>query len=497
METDRLMQLLALKVEYDRMGLRSVEDYLAAGFTEDELAAAGIFDTPSYGPDNVGERGVLEELGRRGNEEAQSYEPPARDRHAYAIADKLAEITGMSGREAYKYARDIMGSTDPNTPLYDSMGLVDMTPLGAGYDTTEGASTAAEGVQNMDLRQFGRGIAQTALGVASVIPAERAIAKGAATVLDPVFRKQAAAFEARNAPAFPASGFEGGRYYVPSINETADINQALANGVPLSPTHQGYVDARLLADDLAAQGVPDREIAEKTGILRIPMVDKQGNRVGTRPVAVMNDAEFADLRPVQHKGWTVEYVGDLPKKVAGEAIPGTKTVRLNKNLSADVQGQIKNHEFTHVDFHDSGIDQVGAGSDTANFADRSGLPRDMTRAEMYTANPGEMVARLAEGVEPTMARRLTAAEVLNPYINKNFSYPERIAQAARTTMFSETRPPIFGPAFAFPYDRHVGVPMDLAKAQMYDFTVPKHRLGFSSVDDMLDFYNMERKITRP
>jgi hypothetical protein len=80
--------------------------------------------------------------------------------------------------------------------------------------------------------------------------------------------------------------------------------------------------------------------------------------------------------------------------------------------------------------------------------------KNLTPTEMYEQNPGEMLARLAEG-NPTTARRVSAFQMLNPYIGSaDNSYLNRINSALNTGFKG--------------YQYFDQVPMDLNQARVFD-----------------------------
>jgi hypothetical protein len=523
MDTTRLLELLALKDEYDRMGLTDVEDYLAAGFTPEEIEASGIFGTNRDLPS-----GKTEAEARladpdyvdyiSGGATLEEYEPSARDADAYAMADKLAEMTGMSSREAYKYARDIMGTTDESAPLYNSMGLVDMTPLAAYYDTDLGLDTIGEGLARGDLKTVGAGALQTALGVGGIIPAEKLVAKGVGAVADPFFRKQAAEFTARNVPAFPVDSVAGYRTYLPSVDEMAMLNH-LNTKTPymLNPEEAAYLARRADAEAAAAAGMSDADIVDQFGILNMPVVDAKGNKLATRPYALLTDQEFAAMRPNAHAGWTTQYE-DLGPRLWGDADPYTKTVRINSSMAPDIQARTERHEYGHADLDESNVNVWETGANPGRF-ENVFSDDNLTRYEMYHLSPGEMLARLASD-EPTMATRLSFAETLNPYLNEKGRY-SRVSDALATGLLSDTyklpvtfrSPTKSGGGLQFPvtrepsrlpedlvYDVYRDVPMDMSKARMYDWELnPRLPLSmqFGTVEELRDFLDMGRTVKSP
>ena len=80
--------------------------------------------------------------------------------------------------------------------------------------------------------------------------------------------------------------------------------------------------------------------------------------------------------------------------------------------------------------------------------------QNLTPTEMYELNPGEMLARIAQG-NPTTARRVSAFQMLNPYIGAaDNTYLNRINSALNTGLKG--------------YQYFDNVPMDLNQARVFD-----------------------------
>lgn len=520
MDVERLLSLMDLKQHYDRMGLRDPADYEAAGFSPEELAASGLFEA------SEGIRGTMAGDGSVVN----AYEPPARDRAAYALSDQLERL-GLDGRDAYKYARDVMGSSDPTVGFHDSLGLADLTPLGVYFDTDLGVDTMAQGVAQGDLTQIGEGAVQTALGIASLVPGAKAVTKTAAKAVDPMFVRQAEKFTTRNTPVFPADVAAGYRMYLPSPDELATLNRRRKIDPDLlTEAELDYLRRRADADALRAQGVSDAEILDQTGVLNMPVVDASGRELGKRPYATLTDDEFAAMRPNAHAGWTTvekdldprwaKYLPWLQKRnILGWADDKKKVVVINnsRRISKALQDQTKRHEYGHVDLDEAGINPWETGADTPRF-DRV-LPTaeaPLTRRQMYAYSPGEQLARLSSN-EPYDIARLTPLETLNPYLNPNGPLA-RAKNAVATSLFSDTyklpfsfrAPTGEGGKLQFPItpepsrlpewlasDAYAYIPMDLSKARMYDFEVnPRLPLSAQMTPEMLqDYLDMGRAIS--
>ncbi len=177
------MDRLAELAEYDRSipGLID-DDFLAAGFTPDEVASyRGTFTPPSLTPQDIAQAEQT-----YGTLQAPDY--TMRETSTQRVQDALIKQVGLDPYLAGRYARDIMGDTSPTSQnILDGLGLADLTPLGVVFGVEEGAGTAVEGYQEGDYLKMGLGVAEAGLGVAEAFPLTRPIAEGAGVLAREVY----------------------------------------------------------------------------------------------------------------------------------------------------------------------------------------------------------------------------------------------------------------------------------------------------------------------
>lgn len=147
------------------------EDFLAAGYTPEEISAyRGQFTTPGLTQQDLTEMQSL-----YGTLEAPEYN--MRDTATQRVQDALIRKVGMDPYQAGVYARRVMG--DPNAQgVLDSLGLADLTPIGAAFAIEEGSQTAVQGYERGDPLQMGLGVLEAGLGLAEAFPLTKTIARG-------------------------------------------------------------------------------------------------------------------------------------------------------------------------------------------------------------------------------------------------------------------------------------------------------------------------------
>jgi hypothetical protein len=147
------------------------EDFLAAGYTPEEISAyRGQITTPSLTQQDITEMQSL-----YGTLEAPEYS--MRENATQRVQDALIRKVGMDPYQAGVYARRVMG--DPNAQgVLDSLGLADLTPMGAAFAIEEGSQTAVQGYERGDPLQMGLGVLEAGLGVAEAFPLTKTIARG-------------------------------------------------------------------------------------------------------------------------------------------------------------------------------------------------------------------------------------------------------------------------------------------------------------------------------
>ena len=350
------------------------------------------------------------------------------------------------------------------------------------------------------------------------------LAKVAAGVVDDAQTAQYLRFLDDTTPKTDVTDMAGFQYYRPSPLESAEMGNvsknnpwAYVSGVSNSgpnKTQQIYLDSVREAEFLRTQGAPEKFIQEQTGILTIPIKNPRGSSLGDLDVAAVTPEEMVRLRPsrANNYGANIFDASNLKvnwydpttwgnKNIGGYHYKDPQTsihqIGLNPKLTKEQQTSVVDHEMTHADLEEAGLGTNIVGANTEdllksknkwlNALKQEGIKakdpalkaeikaaRDklagMTALELYYLTPGEMLARLAEG-DPTMARRLSALEILNPYINDNQGLIRRGINSLRTAAFTETRPYMSGlkeilkPYGVNPaYDLHRRVPTDIDKA---------------------------------
>jgi len=365
--------------------------------------------------------------------------------------------------------------------------------------------------------QIGQRTADLAL-LGSVVPAGQAV-KTADSAIDAAQRAQAERFVEKYTPTFAGEPFATNelgetQFYHPSVDEAFDMmaspNPAQA---ALSPILQK-------AEADLAGGASREDVAAKYGVLSIPRRTFTGGEYGDRVVAAVTPQGMAKLRPERASNYGVQFVDD-PELKSGQAffqsVPGEDPViAQSPRTPAAEREAVQRHEMTHadLDFGDVPHEEVGS---SPSFAYESRLEaleelnerikaastpeererliklrdelQDATSYELYQRNPGEMLARLAEG-DPTTVRALSLTEVLNPYIRPDgikgtrAGLPIRALEALSQGLLSERSGILSVPAAkaakamgipvnprAF-YDTYARIPTDLDRAVYPDQTIP-------------------------
>jgi hypothetical protein len=400
----------------------------------------------------------------------------------------------------YESGANVASTLGPE-PTYLNDTLMEL--YGVGYDeaTDEQVNRAREAL-------FG-----DVLNVAGVVP----VGKGAKMVVDaavePLQVKQAYDFfdEVRDIKYNPESAANA-RFFYPDMLTSHQVATVAPSS--LEPELGRYAESVQKARDLLDQGVSPEVVLKDTGIMPVPLRTTTGPDYGFRLILPTDDAGIAALRPKSR--YNIETVEDpgLPAGTLGEFgrsdKPGADVydyeIRLRPGLEPEAKASTYRHERTHADLMegDLGWNELGASplstynlkqealdtlddlisntTDVTVKAEYGKLRKelsDMTSYELYSRNPGEMLARLSQG-DATMAKRLTAMQLLNPYLNPTGIGP-RLKDAALTALFSETRPYMDRLARALPvpiYDKHANVPMDMDKAVINDpgFFAENYRL---------------------
>ena len=413
-----------------------------------------------------------------------------------AVLHPIDTATGMVS-DIYESGANVAKTLGPD-PTYLNDALQELYGVGIEDATDDQISGAREALLG-DIFAVGSMIPVGKVAGTGVMAAEEAI--------DAAQRAQMRELQRSVVPKYFPETASGSRPYTPS---RAEVDQMLQNP---TATQELYLQSKQQAEDLLAQGVDPEVVLRMTGVMPVPLRTSTGADYGYRLVSALPEEDFTAYRPQGIAEVVPTFRKKLPKGVSGSFSqtdeqraaslksrlegrnePDSYTLAINQKQSLPKKQATWTHEVGHYDYREGDLGYSEIGSDpkfdrenkrraletlnnlisTTNDPDelaRLHAARDelssLTGKELYSRNPGEMAARLAEG-DPTMLKRLTVLQTLNPYINTNVSFPKRVGQAARTALFSETRPPLLGPAFAFPYDRHVRVPMDMGKALISD-----------------------------
>lgn len=359
------------------------------------------------------------------------------------------------------------------------------------------------------------------LNVSSVIPVGKAAKVGIDMAVDPIQRRQAAEFfrETEN-PTFNPEAAANSRFFYPSFGEI------VRGSASQDPELGAYADKALEAEELLKGGVSPETVLSTTGIMPVPLRSTTGLNAGYRLVLPTDDQGIAALRtsspynikPVLDPTLTGDEYGEFGPSDAPGAGPMDYEIRINPSLDPEMTKSTYRHERTHGDLMEGELgwnelgmsrgsaydlqqealdtldDLISNTTDVTEKADYGKLRKelsDMTSFELYSRNPGEMLARLSQG-DATMAKRLSAIQLLNPYINPR-GLGMRAAQSFETALRSETRPYMRRLMARFPslssYDVHAPVPMDMDKAIINDpgFVVENQTFVTSPDDDALPF----------
>lgn len=398
-----------------------------------------------------------------------------------------------------------IASTLGQDPTYLDDALREM--YGVGYDeaTDEQVNRAREAL-------FG-----DVLNVASVVPVGKVAKMAADAAVDPLQVQQAYDFFDEVAPVkYNPEGAANARFFYPDMLTSHRVASVAPSS--LEPELGQYSEAVQKARDLLDQGVSPEVVLKDTGIMPVPLRTTTGPDYGFRLILPTDDAGIAALRPKsRYNIKTVDDPGLLPG-VMGEFGPSKQPgadvydyeIRLRPGQEPEAKASTYRHERTHADLMegDLGWNELGASqlstynlkqealdtlddlisntTDVTVKAEYGKLRKelsDMTSYELYNRNPGEMLARLSQG-DTTMAKRLTAMQLLNPYLNPTGIGP-RLKDAALTALFSETRPYMDKLARALPvplYDKYSNVPMDMDKAIINDpgFFAENYRLLYDN-----------------
>ena len=426
-------------------------------------------------------------------------------------ADEIGFLKN-AGISAYEGAKEVIA--DPIGAgeellfgLYDSVSNLATEDLdarlkrmyGVGYDeaSEDQVTSARESV-------FG-----DALTASQLIPGAALAKTGLdVAVVDPLQKLQADRFLRENyTPTFNPDAAVNSRYFYPS-REEAVRGSTPRPGSRQAPEFGRYTDKAQEAEKLLREGVSPETVLNTTGIMPVPLRSTTGLDAGYRLVLPTDDQGITALRPSgKYRIRTLDNP-NLPAGVLGQFGPSRFSgagsldyqIELDPNLGPEMRTSVYDHERGHADlmegevgWNELGMSVPGAFrlqqdslatlddliSTTTDVTEKAeyGRLRDelakMTSQELYNRNPGEMLARLAQG-DATMVKRLSALEVLNPYLRPG-SPTSRIKDSLRTALMSETRPVVRERMASNPESEYLSgvdfyslLPMDMDKALIND-----------------------------
>jgi hypothetical protein len=186
--------------------------------------------------------------------------------------------------------------------------------------------------------------------------------------------------------------------------------------------------------------LPSEVLADQ---FELPIRDFTGERIGSRIVTPMGDEAREMIRPYGDADLEIVDSYDLPDRTLGQYSPGLNKIEMDPFISPEDYVSTRQHEIAHFDQDQSNLPYQEGGASPKQMAvlqdeqiaaldslvDDPSIPKDerkrykallkeymnLTPTEMYEQNPGEMLARIAQG-NPTTARRVSAFQMLNPYI---------------------------------------------------------------------------------
>jgi hypothetical protein len=318
--------------------------------------------------------------------------------------------------------------------------------------------------------------------------------------VDTAQRRQADEFfRETGRPTFSPETAANARFYYPSHQELVEGNRSR------DPDFMDYASRAADAEKMLGQGVSPEAVLDMTGIMPVPLRSTTGEDAGFRLVMPTDDSGIAGLRTKSPYRITTIEDPSLPKNLHGEfapseapgAGPNDYEIRINPRLDQEMKESTYRHERTHGDLMEGEIgwneigmsegqafdlqqdaldtldELISSTTDVTEKADYAKLRdelKDLTSFELYSRNPGEMLARLSQG-DATMAKRLSTLQVLNPYLNPKGLF-RRGAEALDSALLSERRPYIRALKKRYDLnlnaDVYAGVPMDMDKALLGD-----------------------------
>lgn len=320
-------------------------------------------------------------------------------------------------------------------------------------------------------------------------------------------------------PRYSPAGAADRRFYYPSRDENYEMDFM---GNPTA-SEELFMQAEEAARSRLVGGMDPQDVLRQTGILPVPLRTTLGADEGYRLIAAVRPEDFTAFRP--QSTLNIEVMNDpkLDSRTAGYMEPSDAPgatdrdirIALNPNASGENRAKTLSHEMTHADLYESdiGYEETGANpqrayadkmealktldeliratTDDVEKSDLLALKKDLegtSSLELYSRNPGEMLARLSEG-DTTMLKRLTAMQALNPYLNPRNIF-RRVGESLGTALLSETSPmgrllKRLNPNLNLD-DVHVSVPMDMSKAIISEpGYVPRNTAGIVTAYELM------------
>jgi hypothetical protein len=343
----------------------------------------------------------------------------------------------------YDSGVDVARTLGPD-PTYLNNALQEM--YGVTYDeaTDEQVTAAREAL-------FG-----DVLNVAGLVSGTGAATIKALKIIDDAQLRQRDEFiDLYESPKQDVSTFRDRQFYEPVTFELNRMERGL------TPEEAAYWQRLSDSDTFLQRGVSAGRVADKTGILRIPRVNMEGDVVGD-PSELFGATpdEMAALRPDRANYYGFKVNRDVKPEYAGDAgyflgEPGQEEIWINPLKSQEEQDVTEKHEVGHADRYisqvpegeggtspeqaaedrldslnslDSRIRETTDPTERARLKDQFKTLRGTSPTELYFRNPGEMLANLSSG-EMGMSKQLNFSQSLNPHINKDKGLFNRVADA--------------------------------------------------------------------
>lgn len=213
-------------------------DYDAAGFTAEEVQAAGIMpvQAPTSGRSEPMTEGETLIAQRQGESILSAYDPTLREDVAASMSE-IFQAVGLDSYQARQVAEGLVGN--PESTRKDlGLGVADMTPLALIFGGQEGGRTFMEGYNTGNGVNMGLGALEAGLSFLEALPMTAAGAKG--------LKKQIPAFRAAIADvgreAQKRIDAEGTTMFSNPVGPVVDRGLAAAGRLAETPTTNQPVD---------------------------------------------------------------------------------------------------------------------------------------------------------------------------------------------------------------------------------------------------------------